>query len=725
MKRSLTSVLVVMLLVCWAPASPAEKPAAKPEGEVSPYVFTVNGKPFGPPVISLSGDPEHPRPGDLVGVDRLWLALGEERECHFLTTPREDGRLLLKAADGTKRVIGASVTWTYKGDTKIAFNPLAKLSPEQLRGLWGIRLDGWPQGIEKKLAHLDPARACITVTSNTAQGKAKRFPPLPAGVRYLRLGESSSDGIEDFRPIARHKSLSVLTISTMSQTPLDLRLIEGNKQLEYLDLTGNRVENTGALATLGGLRFLDLNWCKGVEDVRFAAGLHRLRRLNLSRTGVGDLSPLDGLEALEVVNAQMTPVAQLPQGKLPALRRLVLFSTPVSKEAVQAFARAHPECKVLDGWAAGFREAVAGTTRVRVRSGGTCHRRIDREKTLAEVTGAAEIREFVEGIGIDEKRSGGHCMCCGDPSFEFYRGKELIATLGFHHGQSVRWPGEWPGDGMLTAASAEFLVRWLDARGVHEPLAAWEKIRRQEASARRRMLRLTTLLPPEVLSGLQKARSAEDAVKAFEQGVKDPVDRAVLFLRLYGCDNGTWNHYNALDKPLSEMFLPGVAKATLSAAVAKAPKDPAAANGAARWIFSDRKVDSIDGKTLAAVLPELAKAGLTHPRQRNRRDTIAALGRLKTPQAIGLLRGCLGAKTRVRPLPEDEQEEPGGMVVFRPGGTTLGEEVSDGAYAAEVLSKLGDRQSLKNIAALAGKAEGQEKKVLEEAVRRLEKDKAE
>jgi hypothetical protein len=65
--------------------------------------------------------------------------------------------------------------------------------------------------------------------------------------------------------------------------------------------------------------------------------------------------------------------------------------------------------------------------------------------------------------------SGFHCMCCGEPSIEFYRGERLVLTLGFHHGQSLRWVGGWPGDGALITDSARFLVKWLADHEVEGP----------------------------------------------------------------------------------------------------------------------------------------------------------------------------------------------------------------------------------------------------------------
>ncbi len=55
-------------------------------------------------------------------------------------------------------------------------------------------------------------------------------------------------------------------------------------------------------------------------------------------------------------------------------------------------------------------------------------------------------------------------MCCGEPSFELYQGDKLVLTLGFHHGQAIRWPEGWPGDGALTRDSASKIKAWLEER---------------------------------------------------------------------------------------------------------------------------------------------------------------------------------------------------------------------------------------------------------------------
>ncbi len=61
-------------------------------------------------------------------------------------------------------------------------------------------------------------------------------------------------------------------------------------------------------------------------------------------------------------------------------------------------------------------------------------------------------------------------MCCDQPTIELYRGEALVAALGLHRGQSLRWSG-WPTDGRLTSEDARALCGWLERHGVANPCA--------------------------------------------------------------------------------------------------------------------------------------------------------------------------------------------------------------------------------------------------------------
>jgi hypothetical protein len=120
-----------------------------------------------------------------------------------------------------------------------------------------------------------------------------------------------------------------------------------------------------------------------------------------------------------------------------------------------------------------LKNALVGVDRIRVRSGGTCHRDEMQEVLLVEETDLAKVNDVIRALRIHEADEVFQCGCCGDPSFEFYRGEELAATLGYHHGRMVRWPEGWPGDVYLTAESAASLKAWLKGHGAYSKLGDW------------------------------------------------------------------------------------------------------------------------------------------------------------------------------------------------------------------------------------------------------------
>jgi len=118
-------------------------------------------------------------------------------------------------------------------------------------------------------------------------------------------------------------------------------------------------------------------------------------------------------------------------------------------------------------------QALAGVDRIRVRSGGTCHRDLASERTLFEEQDPARIAAVVRALRIDPTAGDHRCGCCGHPTLEFYRGGELVVILSYHHGRSVRWFEHWAWDRALTSTSARWLNQWLKDHGVESEHGEW------------------------------------------------------------------------------------------------------------------------------------------------------------------------------------------------------------------------------------------------------------
>jgi hypothetical protein len=279
------------------------------------------------------------------------------------------------------------------------------------------------------------------------------------------------------------------------------------------------------------------------------------------------------------------------------------------------------------------------------------------------------------------------------------------------------WPGIWPGDGALRDKSALAVCQWLAKHGAPASLEQYENGKRAGRAARRRMTEYARLLPGEVLDRASRAQSPDEGFAAFQLLPVNRIERARPLVRLFGCDQGSWNLYSGLDGLLNEVLLPKVTNDELVKALDDKP-DAAMLNGAGRWLFGEGKWKTLDRATLDSRIPIVGRFALAHPREVNRRMTLRALGACPDGLSTPLLRKVLVGEIPVRPLAEQDRDEPGGMVSVEPSDDVS--SGSDRAVAALLLAKAHDRESFAAIRRLAQAAKGQDKAVLNQTLKLLD-----
>ncbi len=112
---------------------------------------------------------------------------------------------------------------------------------------------------------------------------------------------------------------------------------------------------------------------------------------------------------------------------------------------------------------------VRGVTRVRVIDAGVSKGQALAGPLLGELTGD-DAAGLLERLAVVQPDRQFHCMCLGHPALELWAGDRLRATIGVHHGLSVRVHGWWS-DAPL--CDGEGLLRCLADHGVGGPLETW------------------------------------------------------------------------------------------------------------------------------------------------------------------------------------------------------------------------------------------------------------
>jgi hypothetical protein len=114
-----------------------------------------------------------------------------------------------------------------------------------------------------------------------------------------------------------------------------------------------------------------------------------------------------------------------------------------------------------------LRELFVGIDKVVIKDEGVNDDRAISEKILLTISQENKIQKLNTFLEIDEKNVGFYCMCLGTYAIELYADTKIIATIGFHHGVSIRY-NKWNGDAQL--ANSDGLLIFLAEQGFKKPL---------------------------------------------------------------------------------------------------------------------------------------------------------------------------------------------------------------------------------------------------------------
>ena len=392
---------------------------------------------------------------------------------------------------------------------------------------------------------------------------------------------------------------------------------------------------------------------------------------------------------------------------------------------------------VFANWTGSLRRGVQESTRLRIRSGGTCHRRIEEERTLADITDPQEIERFVKAIDINRWRSGGVCMCCGDPTFEFYAGDRLLAMIGYHHGKRLRWAeGPWRGDAALTRASQAFVNSWLAEREIEGPQREVEQKQRDRAEEQRAEDRYAELVGRRTLAAAAAARrkawessspreetrlraekQLNAAAEVFQKYEKDTRASIERYLRFLGVKHDeAWDRYWESEAVIAKRLLPRFKGPELAEVALAVMQDEEGMSGAARWFIGEKGWRNLEPTDQERILPPLAKRALQHPNTRTRKIAMIVLSEINTAWAGALLRGVLSKPADPNWSPPESKPGYGRRISVPGGEAVYADECSEAVWAAFCLAKMGSGGSAAAIEKLATASQERDRDLLKKAL---------
>lgn len=363
-------------------------------------------------------------------------------------------------------------------------------------------------------------------------------------------------------------------------------------------------------------------------------------------------------------------------------------------------------------WTCGrkFQNRVASTDRIVIRDGGfDCCEPVAGQKVLVEITNKNEIDLVLKNIEFGPVQPRTHCMCCGYPGIDWYRGRKRLALTAIQHGEALRWR-DFPGDAWFTAESSLWLMRWLIGNGIKsEEFKINIRHGEQKLEARQA---IKPHVPETFWNAVTKAQEISDKLNHDGKQADDLVRKSVnlaypdsaqlhreLF-RLIGSLPMDWVVVNTGEQRIALTFLIGVPEAEMDAALRKAAvsQDLLVREGAARFVFHpphaskgevwQKRIELLAPIAYANPFPEnrlllmtrltecpeipatdILASGIEDPDEAVRRMAVKALGQRKSSQARSLLTKVAEDKASPRsaePLPKSYGESHRSLTAMGP-----------------------------------------------------------
>jgi hypothetical protein len=232
---------------------------------------------------------------------------------------------------------------------------------------------------------------------------------------------------------------------------------------------------------------------------------------------------------------------------------------------------------------------LAGVTRVRVVPFSNFVRGTTEKKVLLDTSDPVSLDSFRGCFAIvEDPDTFGHCMCCGNPHMELYAGDFLTATIGYHHGESIRWRA-WNDDAVLK--EQDRLLDWMSAHGVDGPRKEVEaaKRRREESvrSAERWLFAMPDCLRPfwgdmHDAIGSELQRRLLDGLR---EALPSTAAQVLALFGWFGSGAGPWSGFPAYEAVAAKLLLHYPTGLLIGVLADSAPTEPEWA-GAARYFES-------------------------------------------------------------------------------------------------------------------------------------------
>lgn len=199
---------------------------------------------------------------------------------------------------------------------------------------------------------------------------------------------------------------------------------------------------------------------------------------------------------------------------------------------------------------------LAGVDSVVIKADGVHNGKAMGDEVVLTLLEPENVGRFGQLLEIVEPELELYCMCLGSYAIELHSEGRLKATIGFHHGTSIRYDA-WRGDAELR--NPEALVEFLADQGFAVPLEERIEDRRREAEADKEWQNWLAVAPKcfgkyRIQMNTIPAAYWPSLMKDFQKEYPDRQPQIIVLLRTFGATDNLWTNYASYEEVPKEIL---------------------------------------------------------------------------------------------------------------------------------------------------------------------------
>lgn len=198
----------------------------------------------------------------------------------------------------------------------------------------------------------------------------------------------------------------------------------------------------------------------------------------------------------------------------------------------------------------GLKDLFADVDSVIIKQGGVYEDKAMSSEVLVTIKQADKVHTLHQLMEIDENSTGFYCMCLGSYAIELFKSGSLSATIGFHHGVSIRY-NKWNSDAGL--AKIDELLTFLADQGLTQPLADRMEEKRNMAADRVAERKWLDMAPKCFRKYWTQIKNLDESyypslISDLNLEIPDKQKQIIVLLQSFGKTDNFWTAYPSYEE---------------------------------------------------------------------------------------------------------------------------------------------------------------------------------